>query len=111
MNLNVGEVDGVTVIETTGRLDTATAPELERAGGELIDAGVIRIVLDLSRLEYLSSAGLRVILALAKRLRAAEGELVMCEAGGLVRETLELAGIVGIVPLCATLDDALGGSA
>lgn len=110
MNLNVGEVDGVTVIETVGRLDTATAPDLEQAGGELIDAGVTRIVLDLSRLEYLSSAGLRVILALAKRLQASGGELVMCGAAGLVRETLELAGIVGIVPLCATLDDALGGS-
>lgn len=90
-----------------GRLDTATAAPLETTCSELIAAGAKRIVIDLSELEYLSSAGIRVVLAAAKQLQAGAGRLDLCGAQGIVLETLQLSGIPEIIPVCLTLDEAL----
>ena len=107
MDLGIRDIDGVKVVRIEGRLDTATAPCLEQACSEAIEAGAERIVADLAQLEYISSAGLRVLLAVAKQLQGDSGGLVVCGAQGMVLETLELSGIPGIIRVCPTLDEAL----
>ena len=102
------EVDGTTVLRIAGRLDTATAPDFDQDCEGRTEAGARRIVVDLAELEYVSSAGLRSFLALAKRLSAAGGELRLCGARGLVDEVLVASGIPDLLPTFATLDDALG---
>ena len=108
MILTVRDVEGFVVVTAEGRLDTGTSADLEGECAGRIESGARRMVLDLSRLEYVSSAGLRVMLALAKRLQAAGGELSLCAATGLVKETLEIAGIGSIVAVHPTLDAAMG---
>ena len=107
MNVTTRDIDGTSVVRVRGRLDTATAPSLETTCSELIAAGAERIVIDLNELEYLSSAGIRVVLAAAKQLQADGRMLKVCGAQGIVLETLQLSGIPEIIPVCSTLDDAL----
>jgi len=108
MIVTVRDAEGAIIVAAEGRLDTATAPDLEGVCARQLEGGACRLILDLGGLEYVSSAGLRVILALAKRLQAAGGGFALCGATGLVRETLDLAGIGTIVAVHDSLDEALG---
>ena len=80
------------VLALTERLDTQTAPELEQAAvGKLGDG--VHMALDLSGLQYISSAGLRVLLILMKKSKAAGGKVALVGVSGMVGEILEESGI------------------
>ena len=95
------------VIAVTGRLDGETAPEFETRMLDLIAQGHRRIIIDLIGLRYISSAGLRVLLVAAKRLRPEAGQLRLVAPGGLVSKVLGAAGFEEILETYATLDEAL----
>ena len=80
-----------------GRLDTTTAPQLEaEVTGSL--TGVTELVLDFSRLEYLSSAGLRVILAAQKTMNR-QGTMVIRQVNETIMEVFEVTGFVDILTI------------
>ena len=80
-----------------GRLDTATAPELEAALTEA-PGGTTALVFDLEKLEYISSAGLRVLLAARKRMNG-QGTMKIIHAGELVMEVFEVTGFTDILAI------------
>jgi len=84
-----------------GRIDTTTAGEAEQVGMKELE-GAGKLAMDLTQLDYLSSAGLRVLLKMAKKSRAAGGEFALCGAKGVVREVLEESGMDTIIN---TVDD------
>lgn len=85
------------VLALAGRLDGLASPELERKVDAVFSAGARRLVLDCSQLAYVSSAGLRVFLATAKRFKAAGGKAVFAGLTGPVREIFELSGFLGVL--------------
>ncbi len=89
MSLQIEKKNGTT-FALTGRLDTVTAPELEKAMAELLPQ-TDSLVLDLGSLEYISSAGLRVILKAYKAL-AAKGGLKLTGVQEAVREVFDITG-------------------
>jgi anti-sigma B factor antagonist len=95
------------VIAITGRLDGTTAPEFETRILDLIAQGHRRIIVDLTGLGYISSAGLRVLLVAEKRLKPQAGRLLLSAPGGLVSKVLGAAGFEEILETYATLDEAL----
>ena len=80
-----------------GRLDTTTAPELENAIKENI-AGVTNLVMDFAGLEYLSSAGLRVILSAQKTMNK-QGEIVIRNVNETINEVFEITGFIDILTI------------
>lgn len=84
------------VIAPAGRVDSVSSAELERLVVGRLDGGERRIVVDLGAVDYISSAGLRVLLLLAKRLKPPAGGLVLCGMGPSVRTVLELAGFTSL---------------
>jgi stage II sporulation protein AA (anti-sigma F factor antagonist) len=102
------EKDGrALVIAPEGRVDSASSGELERLVVSRIDAGEKRLVMDLSGVEYISSAGLRVLLMAAKRLKEPPAGLVLCGLGPSVRTVLELAGFLPLFAVEAGREQAL----
>ena len=92
-NLNGTELN----VKVVGRLDTTTAPELEGAVmGSL--AGVEKLVLDFSELEYLSSAGLRVLLQAQKTMNK-QGEMIIKNVNETVSEIFEVTGFADILTI------------
>ena len=81
----------------TGRLDTTTAPELEAVIKENI-AGVTNLVMDFAGLEYLSSAGLRVILSTQKIMNK-QGEMVIRNVNETINEVFEITGFIDILTI------------
>jgi anti-anti-sigma factor len=97
----------VLVVRPEGRIDTNTSEELERALAGRIDAGSRRLVVDMGGTDYISSAGLRVLLLTAKKLKGAAGQLVLGGMNPSVRQIFELAGFLSIFAVEADVDRAV----
>ncbi|MBR5487477.1 MAG: STAS domain-containing protein [Phascolarctobacterium sp.] len=80
-----------------GRLDTTTAPELEAVIKNSI-AGITNLVMDFAELEYLSSAGLRVILSAQKTMNK-QGEMVIRNVNETINEVFEITGFIDILTI------------
>ena len=98
---------GVVIVEIQGDVDAYTAPRLDKALKELLAQGHSRVVLDASQLEYISSAGLRVILKATKRLKGADDKLVLCAMKDYIKEVFEISGFDQFLPIVPSVDDAL----
>lgn len=97
----------ISIFKVLGRLDSNTSPDFEKEITEVIDNGGQNIVIDFETLDYISSAGLRVILKTAKTLKQSAGKLVLCSMKDYVREVFEISGFDSILPIVATKEDAL----
>ena len=96
MDLREDTVGDVTVVEIKGRIDNATAPVLaDRLMAGLKDSRV-RIVLDLSRLEYIGSAGFRVLLVAAKHADQTGSRLVLCGISGRISQVFNVGGFLDL---------------
>lgn len=109
MNITTTEVEGITIAEFEGNLDTNTAPDAEERLGELLEKGVTKILVDFTTLNYISSAGLRVLLVTTKRLGGTGGSLRLCGLNETVDEVFEISGFSTIFSVFGTRDEALDG--
>lgn len=97
MTINQERAGDALLIKLEGRLETTTAPELEAAIRDGLE-GITEFVLDLEKLEYLSSAGLRVILAAQKRMNR-QGTMVVRHVNETIMEVFEITGFVDILTI------------
>lgn len=97
----------VPILTPEGRLDAAHTPQLEKMLHKALEEKTSALVVDLARVTYLSSSGLRVLLATAKRLRQIGGQLLLCCPQPAVARVLRLTGFVEILPLYPTREAAL----
>lgn len=96
MNISKRKEQDKLVLQLEGRLDTMTSPQLEKAlGEEMPDER--ELVLDLTPLQYISSAGLRVLLTAHKRMIGREGRLTVRGANESVREVFTITGFMNIL--------------
>ena len=107
MDLNETSDGAVKVIAVRGRLDGSTAQVLgERLASSLVPASP-KLVLELSQLEYISSAGLRAILVAVKRGKALGCPLAACGLRPNIREVFDLSGFGNLIPLHASVSEAV----
>lgn len=107
MNLEQERRDDILILRPLGRLDSSTSPELERLLTEQLDTGSQRLVLDFSGLNYISSAGLRVVLLAGKKLRASKGRMVLVSLQDMVREVFDMSGFLALFAVADTLEEGL----
>jgi len=101
--------DGATILSIAGRIDTATAPTLEKAINKEIDNGNRKILLNFSSVSYISSGGLRVLLATAKKLKSPGDKYALCSLSAEVNKILKLAGFNTIFSIYPSEGEALAG--
>ena len=97
MTIEIKKHENATTIEVVGRLDTITAPVLEKTINENM-AGIQSLVLDLKGLEYISSAGLRVLLGAQKKMQK-NGAMKLTGVCEEVMEVLEMTGFADILTI------------
>ena len=96
MTINKTQNGSALTIALEGRLDTSTAPQLEATLSEL--SGVTALTLDFAKLEYISSAGLRVLLA-AQKLMNKQGKMVITHVNDTIQEVFEITGFSDILTI------------
>jgi anti-sigma B factor antagonist len=105
MEITTQELKHCDLIKVTGRVDSSTAPAFSKELEKANETGYFKIVIDMSELEYMSSAGFRALLASQRNCkRYNRGELVLVAVPDRVREALELAGFT---ELFKTFDDTI----
>ena len=107
MDIKTAEAGDVSVLELAGHLDTNTSPDAESAINALIDGGATKLLINFSALEYISSAGLRILLATGKKLKAAGGDLRICSLNDTVQEVFDISGFSSILAVSKDQDEAL----
>jgi anti-anti-sigma factor len=97
----------VAILAVTGRVDSSSAPALgERLTG-LLSAPGRRLVLDLAQLEYISSAGFRILLLAARRSDQGGGRFVLCGVTGKVRQLFDLGGFLDLFGISASREEGI----
>lgn len=96
MTINVERNYELVILEITGRLDTTTAPNLDTVINELSE-DTKELVLDIGGLEYISSAGIRVILSAYKKMTSNQGTMRITKANEMVRDVFEMTGLLELL--------------
>jgi anti-sigma B factor antagonist len=107
MEITTTTHDGATVIVLTGRVDTTTATDLEAAISQQIEQGHRKLLINFFGVTYISSGGLRVLLATAKKLRNADDRYALCCLSAEVHKVLKLAGFTSIFSIYPSEGEAL----
>lgn len=107
MEIQNREENGVTIIAIEGRMDASNASVAEGEINKALEGEQNRLLFDLSRLEYLSSGGLRVILGAAKEIRRREGKVVLAALKEYVYEIFEVSGFTAMIPIKDTIEEGL----
>lgn len=97
----------VAVLSPSGRLDSNTSKSFESELIPVVESGPGAVVVDLSNLQYVSSAGLRVLLVAAKRSKAGGGRLALSGMSDQIREVFDISGFSAIFTIFATRDEAV----
>ncbi len=99
--------DNIIVLSVQGRVDALSAPELEKILLDLIAADERRLLVDFSRVKYISSAGLRVFLIAMKQLKPVQGKLVLCELDQYVKEVFDISGMTQLFKIFPGREEAI----
>jgi anti-anti-sigma factor len=102
---------GVTVLDVIGRIDSITAPTLQDRIAGVLGEPHAKLLVDFTQLDYISSAGFRILLLAAKRADEAGCRFVLCGVLGKVRELFELAGFLDLFSIQATREEGLAAAA
>lgn len=107
MESTIRSESGKTVVSVAGRLDAVTAPAFEQQVRALIEGGERGLVVDFEHLEYISSAGLRALLMMAKLLQARGGQTCFAAVGTTVQAVFDMSGFNSLFRMEATVHQAL----
>lgn len=108
LDFHVSEVEQVTLIEVSGRIDSMNASELGEALSGEFERGSRQIVVDLAKVSYMSSAGLRELVAAYRKLHDSSGDLRLAQPSSRVLDVLEMSGLDTIFQIFPTQVDAVG---
>jgi len=100
-------VNGLAVVSLKGRLDINTHGQLEAELNALAGKGQTKVLVDVKDLDYISSAGLRVLLSGAKQFKKINGTIALASLAPTVRQVFEISGFSSIFPLYASREEAL----
>ncbi|MDD1675825.1 MAG: STAS domain-containing protein [Methanomicrobiales archaeon] len=109
MEITITPRGGATVLALAGRLDTIAAPMLEKEITCTIENGTRKLLLDFSQVSYISSGGLRVLLAAAKKLKNPGDRYGLCCLSAEVYKIIKLAGFTSIFSIYPSEGEALAG--
>ena len=107
IQITTREAEDVLVVDMVGRLDTSTSGDAYDQMVRIAQSGSSKVLINLKDVDYISSAGLRVILTASKLLRTARGELRLCNANDIVREVLDVSGFNSLLRVHDSELDAL----
>lgn len=92
-------MDEKVIYTTIARIDTTSAPQVQKEIQELLDQGVLDLVIDMEKTTYISSVGLRILLTTQKYMNAHKGMLVLRHVREQVKEIFDVTGFSGFLSL------------
>ncbi len=110
MEIKTEEENGTLVVQVDGRIDGATAPEFENTIKSVISEDNLAVIVNFEGVSYISSAGLRAVLLVAKQLSQTNTKFALYSLGNLTREVFEISGFDRIIQIHGSKDEALAAT-
>ena len=107
MKIQEQKLGSLCIVSLAGRVDGIVAPELETRIARITERGDVRVLLDLHAMSYISSAGLRAVLAGARQCQQGGGKLAICALQPACRRVFEISGFLEIIDCHDSRDAAL----
>ena len=107
LDIDLETVENKIILRISGRIDAVTAPALEKKINTLIDENHLFLLVDFAKIDYLSSAGLRLLLSETKKLKAKKGFFVLFSINEDIAEIIKIAGFERVLNICRIEKDAL----
>lgn len=107
MKTTITKDNNATIFVLSGRLDSNSAPQFEEQLQELISAPNTHLVFDCNKLEYISSAGLRIVLNIAKAYKSGDFLFSTCAMQEHVQEVFEISGFDSLITIHPSVDASL----
>lgn len=107
MELIEQKTEKCVIVSITGRLDTTNYSSLEKKLTDLIDKREDHILIECSKMDYVSSSGLRILLMALKKITMAKGKFVLCNLQENIREIFEISGFTNIFEIYTSQEEAL----
>ncbi len=107
MEVTSKSADKATVIYVDGDLTTASSPEAEAEINEILEGKTTNVVINVERVNFIASTGLRIILALGKRLNGDDLKLIVCSMNASTKSVFEMSGFSKLFPVFETEEEAL----
>ncbi len=107
MRIKVRKEETALIISVAGRMDAVSAPEFERTCNEWIEENEHTLVIDFNDLDYLSSAGLRSLLVIGKKLKAENGSISLAALKDIIKDVFMISGFDSLFPIYETVEAAL----
>lgn len=107
MNITIEKKGEISQVLIEGRLDTTNYGELDSELEKLIDGNENKILLNLEKLDYISSSGLRILLMYLKKIKAENGRFMLCNMNQEIKEIFEISGFINIFEIFDDPDSAL----
>lgn len=108
MEITTSEYKRCDLVKAVGRIDSNTAPDLEKHFNGIIDGGKSGIVFDMAEVDFISSRGLWVLLETQKACKKDKGKLVLVNVSENMQQSLDLAGVKHFIDIFDDLTDAVG---
>jgi anti-sigma B factor antagonist len=107
MELRERTEGGVTVLEVEGRVDSVTAPDFNARLSAILGTPQRKVLIDFRQLEYISSAGFRVLFLASKQAREVGSRLALCALSGKAEELFSIAGFVKLFTIAPTCEEGI----
>lgn len=107
MSIQQQTINDILILKPSGRLDSANSLEFERILVDILDAGQSKLIFDFTELDYISSAGLRVILLAGKKMRATKGYLALSGLRTNVNDVFHMSGFHTIFNIYPNMQEAM----
>jgi anti-sigma B factor antagonist len=108
MEISTTEYKRCNVVKAVGRVDSNTAPDLEKAFNEIIENGKSGLIFDMEEVDFISSRGLWVLLETQKACKKNRGQLVLVNVSENMQQSLDLAGVKHFIEMYENLTEAVG---
>ncbi len=106
MDISTTKEEDKTIVFIKSKINAITAPELEKYLKDLLEQGTLKLILDFSGVEYISSAGLRAILVITKLLKVKGGNIILASLKPEVKNVFEISGFTSIIPVASNIEEA-----
>ncbi len=107
MEITQEKVNGVSVVSISEKLNVTTIADLEAVFNKLFEEKCTKVLIECRNLEYISSAGLRVLLTAAKQFKKISGEIALADLNQNVKQVFEISGFTNIFPIYTTREEAI----
>ena len=107
IGIKIEEIDDITIFSIEGHFDSSMTNAVNEKVHDVLESSSVKIIFNLAKLNYIASSGLRILLFVAKKIKAKDGQVLLCSVDKNVQRILDISGLTELLPSRENVDAAI----